>query len=365
MLRYMAWLALRDDAFKGSLFCIVTGPRQDLAEDLIERVHRYFPTAESTKTEIFLNGVKIQAFPSNHLDSMRGQPNVKFILLDEADFFRKGEQDNARDVSERYIAKSDPMIVMVSTPNLPGGLFDRMEHENPCLYHRIQLPYTVGLGNIYSEQDIIEAKKSPSFEREYNLKYGYGIGNIFLPQQVDACEKIPYNPDEIIRKAPSCMGIDPAFGSSKFAFVVSRLANGRVEILEAEEHEKADFNDMVARAIEFKIKHNIEKIFVDGSNPELIRALKRLCQERVDYENVEHLGSMKVEPVNFSTDNKDMLTWAQQVVSEGQLAIHPRFTDLLLQMRSARTNEKGTLDKKDVSLDLVDALFLSLKRYHY
>jgi hypothetical protein len=48
---------------------------------------------------------------------MRGLPNVSFILLDEADFFPPGQQQDARDVSERYIAKSNPYIVMVSTPN--------------------------------------------------------------------------------------------------------------------------------------------------------------------------------------------------------------------------------------------------------
>jgi hypothetical protein len=39
---------------------------------------------------------------------MRGLPNVSFILLDEADFFPPGQQADARDVSERYIAKSNP-----------------------------------------------------------------------------------------------------------------------------------------------------------------------------------------------------------------------------------------------------------------
>jgi hypothetical protein len=50
-------------------------------------------------------------------------------LLDEADFFRKGEQQDVRHVSERYIAKSDPYIVMVSTPYAPDGLFEKIEKE--------------------------------------------------------------------------------------------------------------------------------------------------------------------------------------------------------------------------------------------
>jgi hypothetical protein len=42
---------------------------------------------DTKETVIELNGVKIEAFPSYHLDSIRGLPNVSFILLDEADFF--------------------------------------------------------------------------------------------------------------------------------------------------------------------------------------------------------------------------------------------------------------------------------------
>jgi YcaO-like protein with predicted kinase domain len=66
-----------------------------------------------------IGNVSIEAYPSNHMDAMRSLKNPKFILLDEADFFRKGEQENARHVSERYVGKSDPYIIMVSTPNFP------------------------------------------------------------------------------------------------------------------------------------------------------------------------------------------------------------------------------------------------------
>ena len=58
---------------------------------------------------------------------MRGLTNVKFILLDESDFWFPSDQQDASDVSESYIGKSDPYIVMVSTPNAPGGLFETIE----------------------------------------------------------------------------------------------------------------------------------------------------------------------------------------------------------------------------------------------
>jgi hypothetical protein len=42
MLRFMAWLCLKDNALSGSQMCIVTGPRIDLAIALIDRMKRLF-----------------------------------------------------------------------------------------------------------------------------------------------------------------------------------------------------------------------------------------------------------------------------------------------------------------------------------
>ena len=112
--------------------CIVTGPRIELAITLIDRMKGLFHEADSVlnrvqivsfktkETVIELNGVHIEAYPSHHLDAMRGLTNVSFIYLDEADFFPIGQQQDARDVSERYIAKSNPWIVMVSHSKRAG-----------------------------------------------------------------------------------------------------------------------------------------------------------------------------------------------------------------------------------------------------
>jgi late competence protein required for DNA uptake (superfamily II DNA/RNA helicase) len=42
MLRFMAWLCLKDNALSGSQMCIVTGPRIDLAIALIGRLKKLF-----------------------------------------------------------------------------------------------------------------------------------------------------------------------------------------------------------------------------------------------------------------------------------------------------------------------------------
>ena len=60
--------------------CIVTGPRIELAIALIDRMKALFRRESSPIRTIFdtketvieLNGVKIEAFPSHHLDAIRG-----------------------------------------------------------------------------------------------------------------------------------------------------------------------------------------------------------------------------------------------------------------------------------------------------
>ena len=255
MLRIMAWLCLKDNDFRNSQMCIVTGPNIDIAIKLIKRFKGIFEPKlginfDNKETVLELNGCVIEAFPSNHLDSYRALDNPKFILIDEADFFRKSEQEDVRDVSERYIGKSDPFIVLVSTPNAPGGLFEKIEREpeDVCIYNRLTMDYTYGIDKIYSKAEIEKTMKSPSFEREYNLKYLGLIGNVFHTQDIDnaICE---YNPDDwkINSYSRASMGIDCGFGSSAFGIVVTRLVDNKIQIVFADEFERPDYNEMLVK----------------------------------------------------------------------------------------------------------------------
>jgi hypothetical protein len=64
MLRYMAWLCLRNNDLAGTQMCIVTGPRIDLAITLIETMKKLFTdnglaSFDSKETVIELNGIHI------------------------------------------------------------------------------------------------------------------------------------------------------------------------------------------------------------------------------------------------------------------------------------------------------------------
>ena len=228
---------------------------------------------------------------SHHLDAMRGLPNVSFIFLDEADFFPTGQQQDARDVSERYIAKSNPWIVMVSTPNAPDGLFEGIEREpeDICLYRRLFLDYTYGLDQIYTIEEIERAKASPSFEREYNLKYLGKVGNVFHTLDIEAAICTQKEGQEMMDWSTSTMvgrsmGIDVAWGeTSKFAIVITQYRNNKVEVFYAESFEKPQMNEIINHILQLKQRHHCTKVYVDGANPEVIRELKSRIGEYHDY----------------------------------------------------------------------------------
>jgi hypothetical protein len=375
-LRFMAWLCLRNNDYRNSQMCIVTGPNQELAIKLIKRMKGLFEeklgiTFDSKETVLELNGCSIEAYPSNHLDAFRSLTNPKFILLDEADFFRKSEQEDVRHVSERYIAKSDPFIVMVPTPYAPDGLFDRIEKEpeESCIYKRILMDYTYGLDRIYTREEIEKAKISPSFEREYNLKYLGGIGNVFHTKDIDAAiEKGElYDPNASNPYTQKCMGIDPAYGSSSFGIVVTQFIDGQVQIMHAEEYKRPDFNEMLEKVWDLLVKHSVQKVLIDGANPSFIRSLKIQWGERPDYENEkkELYAYMKVVPVSFGKEHKEMLGHCKLLLEQGYIAINPAFDKLIASLRTA-VAEENILDKESTSYaDIFDAYRLALKLYQF
>jgi len=379
ILRIICWLATRNDDLKGSQVCIVTGPRIDLATTLIERIKKIFPehvTFDSKSTVVILNDVVIEAFPSHHLDAMRGLPNVSFIFADECAFFPLQEQENVRVVTERYIGKSNPYIVLCSTPNTPFDAFALIGEEQQSIYHRVRLPYTVGLNKIYTDQDIARAKQSPSWQREFCCQFSGELGNCFAPEDLDKAVEMgktvdTYNPST----QDLAMGIDPGFGSSKFGIVISQAYHSRIEIVYAQEFETSRPTRMLEVATELCSQFRVDTIFVDGSNPGVISDLKERMGEDFRKESWERdllkakkIGAnprdyMKVIPIVFTRERAaEMLTHMQRLVSSGYLAVPEQFKELVVQMRIATATE-GRLDKSQYSLDLIDATRLNLQHY--
>jgi len=379
LLRYILWLVLTEDKrFKDAQVGVITGPRIDTAVDLIKRIKQLLAGVgvhtEDKETVIKLdNNIIIQAFPSNHMNAFRGFTNMKFIFLDEADFFRIDQQQEAQDVAHGYIPKSDPQIVMVSTPNNPGGMFDRIESDVNSRYHKLFLPYTVGLNQIYGENEIEEAKHFPSFQREYNLKYGYGTGNVFQHDKIQAAIQ-EYDIDiHTIHNSSVSIGVDPGFGSSNFGVCVCALIDDVVTILETEEFVRPDFGSIIDHIFDLMVKYQAVKVYVDAAAPAAIKALKIAINEDPEYDKaitqakhdkVKPADRMRVVPVGFGPDGKRMLATLQSFVNSGCLRVSPKYDKLITQMRTAK-EVNGLLDKSVIQSDSFDALRLAINLFDF
>ena len=95
-------------------------------------------------------------------------------------------------------------------------------------------------------------------------------------------------------------------------------------------------------------------------------SLKIMLGERSSYEEVpkEHWHYMKVLPVNFASEHKEMLGYSKLVLEKGILAINRAFDKLITSLRSAVSSDLGKLDKEATSYDIVlDSFRLALQMF--
>lgn len=370
--RFIAWNCLKDDVWKNNQVdvsaVIITGASQDLTNKIIGRIKNLFNVDFKTKESVVvLNGCRIEAFPTMNLSPSRGL-NPFLVLLDECDFFPTRYQDEARTVAERYIPKTNPYIAMISTPNLPGGLFQRMENEYEVMpeenkkdfYVMKHLDYTVGLNKVFRPEDVRVAKLSPSFEREYNLKYGFGIGDVY-----EDLESIINEYDlTIIGGRSGCYG-DPAFGSSNFGVLGAEIRDDILYITEANEFPRPSPSAMLDVMEDMAHRYN-DNCKIDSAHPGFIRDL----EER----------GIPALPINFGLQIRDhetsnlqslrskMAINSAQMVKMGKVRIHPSHTKLISQLRAAQFDKKGGINKEELNFDIGDCFIMAcwdLKEFDY
>jgi hypothetical protein len=402
-LYYIAYLAIQHFANhdKPAQIPIITGPNIDIAQQLIDRLIAILTTRhpqllediEKTKTTIDIGNVQIKAFPSHHIDAVRALPNPIYIFLDECDFFVYGYEDvnNPIKIVERYIAKSDPWIILVSTPNMPGGLFDRMDRDQNSRYKTFRFNYEVGMGLIYDIAQIENAKKSASFEREFNLKYGYGTGNIFNEAWIGLAllkgERLRSIP--VSRHTSKSMGIDPSWGSSKFGitkiehikYAQDESFNNTKRVYYSKGFEREHYETMVDLCYNFIKNDGINYIFIDGSQVEFIRSLKSRIGEDINFEalverakkfNTPLHNYMNIIPVLNQVSGKKLVDAGKHWMGQSKtIAIDEQEApELISQMRSAKQKDNGMLDKtstemKTVSFDELESFLYALEYFVY
>jgi hypothetical protein len=250
----------------------------------------------------------------------------------------------------------------------------KQQKEEDRFYKLMELSYKIGLGKIYTEQEIEQQKRSLSFAREYNLSFESGIDGLFNSNDIDQCIADKYDPT--FHNGLTCWaGIDPGYSTSKFGIVVIAWANGKIQVMKELEVVHADPDLMRYELHKIVQQYSICRLFIDSSSIYLIR---QLCKDygvsdvtMYDDKAKDQLlltsgcgGPSLIQSVNFRTKHKLMLEQLHKVVSTQQIRIDPKFKGIISALRTATTKQFGEvydLDKKGTSSnDLLDAIRLSL-----
>jgi hypothetical protein len=401
MIRLMAWVATTSNQFRGKRFGIIAGIRMEIVDEIMSRLVGLFSRfpflgIKRIRNKVNINGVMVEGYPAGNALSLRSYANFAFILVDEADFFDKSLQKEVRTGVERYIAKSNPFVYFVSTPNKPNGMFYEIfsRPQSDTFYKQYKFDYKVGVGHIFTEMQIEEQKKSEFFEREYNLQFGGLSGNYFSTNAVnknivnkELANELEFAPFFFYKDIahtnedmylPKSLGIDPGFGSnpgkdigSYTGLCLTQFRNGRVEVIYAEELIQPDYDELVRIVDMIITKTNTTKVYIDGSNPALVKSIKNTIgeyphYEKYDKEEMERKinGSMIVCPIPFNVrTKKEMLSNLKEFVDRGLLTIHEKQRNMIDALTSTWI-EDGKIDKeKTAHDDLLDALQLSMRNY--
>jgi hypothetical protein len=384
LLYYIGYKATVNNAWRNKRVSVITAPRIELTTDIILRLKRLFTNNnllefnDDKSTTCTINGCVVEALPASNaaIKSIRGYDNIVMLLVDEASWFNLNQNQNVTDSIERYAAKSNPIIVACSTPQTVGDwLYNiKQQPESERFYHLMELSYKVGLGKIYTKQEIELQKKSLSFNREYNLSFEAGIDALFNAQDIDSCIADSY--DSTFHNGLTCWaGVDPGYSSSKFAIVVIAWANNKLQVMKELEVDHADPDLMRSTLHSIVQEYSLCRLFIDSSSIYLIR---QLCKDygipdvtMYDDKTKDGLllttgcgGASLIQSVNFRTKHKLMLEQLHRVVSTNQIRVDPRFKGVISALRTATTKQFGDvydLDKKQSgSNDLLDSLRLSL-----
>jgi hypothetical protein len=192
---------------------------------------------------------------------------------------------------------------------------------------------------IYTPQEIADAKRSWSWSREYECRFMREIGNTFRAADIERAQSFEYDPDLINENSSRTIGIDPAWGSSNFAIVVTDERDGKVCVLLAEEFSNSSSAEMLPYMSNLIKKYApIDNVMVDGAADDFIRLLKQDIGEEVDYQvarkryeqnKMNYELNNTITDVNFNTRHVEMLQHLKMILEKGFLMIDKRFESLI------------------------------------
>ncbi len=155
LIRYLAWKILSSSELNNKSIFIISGTREEFANYVKKKMEqlfeRRFPSLilDSKYTELTIKKTWIKVMPTKNIKDVRGYMDAAYLFIDEADYFEQSIQKELEPAISAYEEKSKGKTIMVSTPNAPGGLFEKIENDKNSKYAKLLLDYTYGLDKIY------------------------------------------------------------------------------------------------------------------------------------------------------------------------------------------------------------------------
>ena len=372
-LRYALHRALVDPTWKDGQVALVAFHGADEAKSLVARARALlagpragaplFPVHKTdTANEFYVNTVKFKAFPAlnKHINSIRGQPNMRMIIYDEAAFPTDVDQDKMRDAAEHYVMGSAAIILIITTAgDSPSGFAYDIHTSPPGLYRKTVLNYELGLKKhrlsgttLYDPGELEGLRRERSFAKNYLMEWGYGTGDIFDSDSVTACSSENYELVQDVSRLPSVLCIDPAYGkvrtktSSKFGLLGLFKKDGIIYTNSLEELETPSDEQALA-AIRRTIKsYGYAALAVDGHWTGIINTFR---------------PSMRTVGYNFGEVGLKMTDGAGDAVAARKVRIHPSHHVLVQQLRAIKRNDRGMPDKTQVRFDVGDCFLMGIR----
>lgn len=378
-IRFLCWLATRNDDLRGSEQMIITGSRASLSYSIISRIKLLMKDAnliDSAMSYVNLNGVHIEGYPADAL-SARGKPFVSACLVDESAWWDINDIDNTLDMIIGYWPKWPMWTLLASSPSRPGDLMDRIfkEPEETTAWHRLKFDWRYGENLIYTPADIARIRGTSSWAREMELRWTQKIGNSFSHSDIARAKSQVYDTTPTLGSERT-ISIDPGWSSSPSGICICELRNGCITVLKAEERARVTYEDLTDYVMQLWHDYQpVSKLYIDSSQVAFLKSCKMAVGEPSDYtEQIklfksQHLNyqlNMRVEPCYFTTENKRAwLGNLRQALEQGLIMIHPTEHSLLLNAMSQCEDNEGIVANKQtlVGNNVLDALFMCTRNY--
>lgn len=129
--------------------------------------------------------------------------------------------------------------------------------------------------------------------------------------------------------------------------------------------EKGNVNTICDNLFNLYLKHYNTWFICDGSNRAATNLLKIKFGESLEWDPSDvNPDNMRIVPINFGTQHRDLLSHMQSIIANGYLAIREKGNEFLLTALRTAWAKELSLDKNvSVYNDLTDAIRLALRAY--